>query len=65
MPARRHSFNGCSHKGFGAFCHRCAQAEKLEKSLPTNIASEKFGRMKQEVERLRGSGTRPVVDPDA
>ncbi len=29
MPATRKRFS-CSHKGFGKFCHRCAQADALE-----------------------------------
>lgn len=29
MPATRKRFS-CNHKGFGKFCHRCAQAEALE-----------------------------------
>ena len=29
IPATRKRFS-CSHKGFGKFCHRCAQADALE-----------------------------------
>jgi hypothetical protein len=52
VPHRRHRFSGCSHKGFGAFCHRCAEATKLEAALPKTI-NEKFNQMKAEIERLR------------
>lgn len=30
--ARRKTFVACGHRGFGQFCHRCAQADSLEKS---------------------------------
>lgn len=69
MPHRRHGFSGCSHKGYGAHCHRCAQADKLEAKLPKNIASEDFAKKKAEIDRLRapakkkGSYTPPVTDP--
>jgi hypothetical protein len=30
MPATRHTFGKCGHKGFGAECHRCQEAVRLE-----------------------------------
>lgn len=32
MPATRAKFS-CGHRGFGGFCHRCAEAKKLEAKL--------------------------------
>jgi hypothetical protein len=29
MPVTKNRF-ACGHKGLGSFCHRCAQADKLE-----------------------------------
>jgi hypothetical protein len=29
MPATRNRFS-CNHRGFGSYCHRCAQSEALE-----------------------------------
>jgi len=58
VPARRHGFSSCTHKGFGSKCARCAQADQLEAKLPSNVASEEYGKMRAEVERLRGPQTR-------
>lgn len=30
MPATRAKFSQCQHRGFGAYCHRCAEAERME-----------------------------------
>jgi hypothetical protein len=40
MPATKNRFS-CNHRGFGKFCHRCAQADALEakaKALPASSA---------------------------
>jgi hypothetical protein len=29
MPATRHRFSKCSHKGYGAVCNRCKTAEQF------------------------------------
>lgn len=29
MPARKKTFATCGHKGFGEYCHRCAQGKSL------------------------------------
>lgn len=52
MPATRHRFGKCGHKGFGGFCHRCAQADALEKKLP-KASAEAEAKMKVEIARLR------------
>jgi hypothetical protein len=31
MPATRHRFSKCSHKGFGAECHRCGEAARMDR----------------------------------
>lgn len=52
MAATRKRFS-CSHKGFGKFCHRCAQADALEaraEALPasqTPSEGEKKGKGKK------------------
>lgn len=52
MAATRKRFS-CNHKGFGKFCHRCAQAEALEakaKAVPAPQApqeGEKKGKGKK------------------
>jgi hypothetical protein len=58
MPATRHKFSRCGHKGFGSpgpntqtGCHRCAQADKLEASLKEN--DKDYQAKKAEVARLR------------
>jgi hypothetical protein len=53
MPSTRHRFS-CGHKGFGEVCARCATADKIEKNLPKNIASEAYAKGYAEVQRLRG-----------
>lgn len=55
MPATRHRFSQCGHKGFGSFCHRCAEATRLENVvLPTlKKNSDEFHRMKELVAHLR------------
>ena len=57
MPATRHRFP-CQHKGFGSFkdddgviCHRCREANRLEKSKDSKLSPED---KKAEVTRLRG-----------
>ena len=41
MPATRHRFSKCQHKGFGSTgCHRCEQADKLE-ALATSLKAAK------------------------
>ena len=49
MASTRHRFS-CGHKGFGAVCHRCEAATKLEKN-PKGLKPEA---VKAEVERLKG-----------
>lgn len=69
MPRRRHGFSGCSHKGYGVHCHRCAQADKLEAALPKKVTiNEEFSKKKAEIDRLRAPAVRkgsytPVIDP--
>ena len=31
MPSTKARFSKCGHRGHGAHCHRCEQADKLEK----------------------------------
>lgn len=48
MPATRHRFSKCGHRGFGSTgCHRCELADKLEaraKSLRASKAAVKEGK---------------------
>jgi hypothetical protein len=59
MAARRTRF-GCGHRGFGAQCHRCAQAEallvKADAILKTKEKdrNEKAKEWRTEAERLKG-----------
>lgn len=53
MASTRMKFN-CGHRSLGEHCHRCATADKLEKALPKNIASEAYAKGYAEVQRLRG-----------
>lgn len=58
----------CGHRGFGAYCHRCEQADKLEemaKSGKTYVDHKALGRkahhwtkeeMLAEAKRLRSEG---------
>jgi len=68
MPATKNRFSKCSHTGYGNFCHRCEQADKLEaaaKKLQGTKAASKEGKqvigqdeatkLLNEAERLRGS----------
>ena len=55
----------CRHAGLGSFCHRCAEAERLERLVQQNIRLETskrqesrkkvwtFEEMKAEAKRLR------------
>lgn len=68
MPATKHRFAKCGHKGYGSTgCHRCEQADKLEaiaKSLQGTKAAPKEGKqvigrdeitkLLEEAARLRG-----------
>lgn len=55
MPANRHTFSNCGHKGWGGYCHRCKEADKLEaKSKQKGVAKEEVEKLKAEVDRLRG-----------
>ena len=53
MASTRMKWN-CGHRGHGEHCHRCATADKIEKNLPMNIASEAYAKGYAEVRRLRG-----------
>lgn len=44
MPATRHKFQ-CGHKGHGAFCHRCAEAARMQ-SFADGKAKPKEGSFK-------------------
>ncbi len=73
----RHRFS-CQHTGYGKFCHRCLQAEVLEKlienkqlySPPNLINGEKqkpwtMAQMAEEAKRLRNDGKgRRAVEVD-
>jgi hypothetical protein len=62
MPASRHAFSKCGHKGYGADCHRCALADKLDALAKTgkNKRKKSYGHdwddvvLQTEVLRLRG-----------
>ena len=62
MPASRHRFS-CFHVGFGAYCHRCKQAEDLESKAKTLTSSPvPEGKTKkdvaEEVQKLLGEAKR-------
>ena len=53
MPATRHRFTKCGHKGFGGYCHRCKQAEDLQAKLLTlKSSAPEHAKIKAEAERL-------------
>ena len=60
MPASRRRFS-CNHKGFGKFCHRCAQADALEarveslKSEGGKGKAEETKTLLEEAKRLRAT----------
>lgn len=53
MPATRHNFPDCNHRGFGEYCHRCEQAEVFEKRAPHENDPFKKAKFLSEAERLR------------
>lgn len=63
MPSSKMRFS-CGHRGFGSFCHRCKDAERLEAlsvqstTVPTKkrkeaTSSEKEEQARQEAQRKR------------
>lgn len=58
MPATRHTFRKCGHKGFGANCHRCETAEKLQAKVANKKASEEVQKSVDEANRLLGPAKR-------
>ena len=62
MPATRHRFSKCSHKGYGAVCQRCKLAEQLVtlSDTPKNKRKKGYGhdwdndKLLAEAARLRG-----------
>ena len=54
MPNRTR-FVSCGHRGFGGFCHRCAQADKLEQEARAETRPAVQAQMRLEVQRLRGA----------
>lgn len=66
MPATRNRFS-CFHLGFGAFCHRCKQAEDMETKAKALVSgptpegktkkdvAELAQKLLEESKRLRGS----------
>lgn len=47
MPATKNRFSKCGHSGYGGYCHRCDQADKLEaaaKKLQSTRAAPKEGK---------------------
>ena len=58
MPATRNRFS-CNHKGFGKYCHRCAQSEALEaraealKSEGGKAKAEEAKALLEEAKRLK------------
>lgn len=78
MAVTKNRFS-CGHKGYGKFCHRCQQAEKLEakaRELSASTGNGKKGKGKteedpsqallEEAKRLRGPqrGSRQLSLPD-
>ncbi len=59
MPTTKMSFSKCGHKGHGAYCHRCDDAERLEKLADTPTDKRKShkewdeGALRAEAARLR------------
>jgi hypothetical protein len=53
MPARRHVFSNCSHRGFGGLCHRCAEADKLDALANKAPNKDEAKKLADEALRLR------------
>lgn len=59
MP--RHTFSSCGHKGFGAYCHRCKEADRMDAiadgkatpKKPTSFKGREKGWFRDEARRLR------------
>lgn len=51
MPVKRKS-HPCGHRGFGTFCHRCAQADALLLAAKTKNGKEKQ-KLEHEAKRLK------------
>ena len=51
---RRNPFN-CGHRGYGAYCHRCAEADRLEQATVKTryISSMTVEQLKTKVQKLR------------
>lgn len=65
MPATRHRFTKCGHRGYGSIgCHRCETADKLEalaKTLQGTKAASKEGKQiigRDEITKLLDEATR-------
>lgn len=56
MPATRHSFGKCGHKGFGAECHRCAEADRMESlsGAKAKALGPQMGKRKDRVGSFKG-----------
>jgi len=55
MPTNRTAFSVCGHKGHGAFCHRCKEAERLEGlAKQKGTSPEDAKKHGAEAARLRG-----------
>jgi len=67
MPARPKRFMKCGHVGFGEYCHRCFEADALQKKLdlidPLNAFKEEAAakaahELKERIDHLRGPSRR-------
>jgi len=62
MPSTRHTFS-CGHKGFGAQCHRCAEAKKLEAKLAKTKGDDAIYALKLQIARLKALPGQKIDTP--
>jgi hypothetical protein len=67
MPARPKRFMRCGHVGYGEYCHRCEQAEAVEKKAEMidplfrakdEDAAKAYGELLAKAAHLRGPSKR-------
>lgn len=48
----------CGHVGLGKWCHRCAEADSLEKVLQETTKGERMLALQEQVRKLRAVSSR-------
>jgi hypothetical protein len=55
MSVTKSRFSKCNHKGFGGFCHRCQEADRLEAMASGEVKpADKKNRKKDKPEAFSG-----------